>query len=65
MNDAKVTTGGRLLSPQQLAEHLSVPLQTVYKWRREGHGPKGIKLGRHVRNRPEEVGRWLEEQAKR
>ena len=49
-----------LLSPQQLAEYLGVPLATVYRWRCEGTGPRGIKVGKHVRYRQRDVEAWLD-----
>ena len=51
------------LSPEQLAEHLNVPVNTIYNWRYKGYGPVGIKVGRHVRYRRSEVEQWLEQQA--
>ena len=53
----------RLLSPQDVADWLGVPLATVYRWRHVGGGPRGSKVGRHVRYRPADVEAWLEEQA--
>jgi excisionase family DNA binding protein len=55
--------GDRLFSPAELAEHLNVPVGTVYQWRYRGMGPRGIKVGRHVRYRESDVEAWLEAQA--
>ncbi len=52
--------GNTLLSPQQLADYLAVPLATVYRWRHESSGPRGIKVGKHVRYRRGDVEAWLE-----
>ena len=49
-----------LLSPQQLADYLGVPLATVYRWRCAGTGPRGIKVGKHVRYRQRDVEAWLD-----
>lgn len=49
-----------LLSPQRLANYLGVPLATVYRWRCEGTGPRGIKVGKHVRYRQRDVEAWLD-----
>lgn len=49
--------------PQTLAEYLNVPVATVYKWRYEGTGPPGIKVGRHVRYRRGDVEAWLDANA--
>lgn len=51
-----------LLSPQQLAEFLGIPIATVYGWRTRGEGPVGHRVGRHIRFTPEAVARWLDEQ---
>jgi excisionase family DNA binding protein len=60
MAETAVARGSALLSPQQLADYLGVPLATVYRWRYEGTGPRGIKVGKHVRYRRQDVERWLE-----
>ncbi len=50
-------------SPQGLADYLDVPVRSVYSWRARGEGPKGFRVGRHVRFRRSDVARWLEGQA--
>lgn len=50
----------KLWSIQDLADYLGVPVQTVYQWRKKGYGPRGVKVGKHVRFRPAEVERWLD-----
>jgi excisionase family DNA binding protein len=50
----------RLLSVEELAEMLQVPVNTVYQWRHRGEGPRPIRLGRHLRFDPVDVARWLE-----
>lgn len=54
----------RLWTLQALAEFLGVPEETLYAWRKRGTGPKGIRIGRYVRYRPEDVRSWLDELAK-
>lgn len=49
-----------LLSPADLAAYLAVPLATVYRWRSRSEGPRGYRVGRHVRYRLDDVERWLE-----
>jgi excisionase family DNA binding protein len=49
-----------LLSPEDLASYLAVPLATVYRWRSRREGPRGYRIGRHVRYRLDDVERWLE-----
>lgn len=53
-----------LAAPEQVAEHLGVPVSTLYQWRHRGVGPRGIKVGRHVRYRWEDVEAWLEQKAR-
>lgn len=60
MADTAVALGDALLSPQQLADYLGVPLATVYRWRYESTGPRGVKVGKHVRYRRRDVEAWLE-----
>jgi excisionase family DNA binding protein len=53
----------RLLSPQEVADYLGIPLPTIYRWRYRGEGPRGFRVGRHVRYRREDVEHWLEQHA--
>lgn len=52
-----------LLSPQQLADYLGIPVKTVYTWRTNNVGPEGIKVGKHVRYRQSSVETWLNGQS--
>jgi excisionase family DNA binding protein len=57
------TTPERLLLPQEVADWLGIPLQTLYSWRvdtGERRGPTGIKIGRHLRYRRADVEAWLD-----
>jgi excisionase family DNA binding protein len=38
-----------LLSINELAEYLGVPIKTIYEWRQSGRGPVGIRMGRHLK----------------
>lgn len=49
----------RLLSAQELAAFLGVPVKTVYQWRYKGQGPPGYRIGRHLRFRWTDVRTWL------
>ncbi|MFF3250132.1 helix-turn-helix domain-containing protein [Actinacidiphila glaucinigra] len=49
----------RYLTPVDLADLLGVPLETVYQWRRKRIGPRGFRVGRHLRYDPEDVRRWV------
>lgn len=48
---------------EALAEELGVPVRTIYAWRSRGQGPRGYKIGKHVRFRRSDVEDWLERQA--
>ncbi len=52
----------RLLSLQELAGYLGVPVTTCYQWRHKGAGPRGIRVGRYIRYRPDDVEKWLDRQ---
>jgi excisionase family DNA binding protein len=52
-----------LLSVEQLAAYLQVPVPTLYQWRHKGTGPRGLRVGRHVRYRRVDVEEWVARQA--
>ncbi len=52
----------RLLTLNQIAAYLGVPIATLYQWRHRGEGPRGIKVGGHVRVRESELERYLDAQ---
>lgn len=49
----------RLLTVQDLADYLGVPVATIYTWRHRGHGPPGFRVGRHLRFRTSDVTHWI------
>ena len=51
----------RLLTTQQLADYLGVPVATLYAWRHEGAGPPGFRVGKHVRYRSSDIEQWIAE----
>ena len=52
----------RLLTIQEVAEVLDVPVKTLRDWRHKGYGPKAIRLHRYtLRWRPSEIERWVRE----
>jgi excisionase family DNA binding protein len=55
-------TDREFLSPIQLGELLQIPVPTIHSWRHKGEGPKGYKVGRHLRYRRVDVDSWLEQQ---
>jgi excisionase family DNA binding protein len=48
----------RHLSKEELSERLGVPVETLKRWRRTGHGPAFIRAGKHVRYRVADVEAW-------
>ena len=62
IHDVQMKRLDELLSPQDLASYLDVPLTTVYGWRHRGLGPAGFRVGRHVRYRRTDVEEWISAQ---
>ena len=54
----------KLLTNEDVAQLLTVPVATLRYWRHVGSGPRSIKIGRHVRYLPEDIDRWLDENAR-
>jgi excisionase family DNA binding protein len=52
----------RLLTVQELADYLGVPVATLYQWRYRREGPPGFRVGRHIRYRWTDVVEWIERQ---
>ncbi|WP_417233514.1 helix-turn-helix transcriptional regulator [Arthrobacter sp.] len=52
----------RHLTLEELATRLGIAVQTLYQWRSQGKGPRGMKIGRHVRFRVQDVVAWEEAQ---
>jgi len=52
----------QLLSANDLALLLDIPLRTIYQWRYVGSGPPAAKLGRHLRYRRCDVESWIQAQ---
>lgn len=52
-----------MATPQEVADYLKVPLETVYAWRRRRTGPRASKVGVHLRYRWADVEAWLDKQA--
>jgi excisionase family DNA binding protein len=51
-----------LLTVDELAAYLKVPVATIYAWRHRSVGPEGIRVGRYIRFRAEDVETWLSDQ---
>ncbi len=50
----------RLLTVQELANVLQVPVKTIYTWRYKRIGPPAVSMGKYLRFRPEDVAAWLD-----
>ncbi|MFF0780681.1 helix-turn-helix transcriptional regulator [Streptomyces sp. NPDC003720] len=51
----------RYLTPDDLVEMFGLPsVETVYQWRRKRTGPRGFRVGRHLRYDPADVRAWVE-----
>jgi excisionase family DNA binding protein len=52
-----------LWGPDDVSAYTKVPVQTLYRWRVEGKGPRASKLGRHLRYRKSDVDAWVDAQS--
>lgn len=54
-----------LLDIREVSRWVGVPVASIYQWRhqRTGLGALAIKVGAHLRWRPEDVRAWLDDQA--
>jgi excisionase family DNA binding protein len=51
----------RLLTVEDPADYLDVPVATIYAWRYRRRGPPGFRVGRHLRFRWSDIERWIED----
>jgi excisionase family DNA binding protein len=59
-----MTPRDRLLTVNDLAAYLGVPATTLYQWRYRREGPRGFRVGRHIRYQWTDVAEWIENQKK-
>lgn len=59
-----MTDNDRLLTVEDLATFLDVPIKTLYAWRYRGEGPVGFRVGRHVRYRWTDVEQWIRDRVR-
>jgi excisionase family DNA binding protein len=52
----------RLLTVEELADYLGVPVATIYAWRYRREGPSGFRVGKHLRFRWRDVEEWIDHQ---
>ena len=45
---------------EQLSDYLQIPIKTIRNWRDQGTGPRGRRLGRHLRFERADVLAWLD-----
>jgi predicted DNA-binding transcriptional regulator AlpA len=50
----------RLWTIDDVSEFLGIPVKTLYQWRTKQYGPKGKRVGRYVRYKPEDVMAWVD-----
>jgi predicted DNA-binding transcriptional regulator AlpA len=55
--------GARAINESELARLANISTAVLRKWRREGKGPRFVKLGRLVRYLVRDVNTWLDDQA--
>jgi phage terminase Nu1 subunit (DNA packaging protein) len=51
----------RLLTPEELAAILVIPVRTLARWRSMRTGPVALTIGNHIRYRVAHVNAWLAE----
>lgn len=60
---ARVIAGLELmLTIDELAGYLALPVRTLYDWRLSGRGPRAVHVGRQLRYLVSDVQAWLAEQ---
>ncbi|MGW4402941.1 helix-turn-helix transcriptional regulator [Nonomuraea sp. NPDC004702] len=52
----------KLWTVKDVSAFLGVPIATLYQWRHHHTGPRGRKIGRHLRYLPEDVMSWVQDQ---
>lgn len=52
----------KLLDWDQVSAKTLVPVATLRTWRSKGQGPRGFRVGKHVRFWSHDVDAWLEAQ---
>ena len=50
-----------IMTTEEVAAYLNVPVATLYQWRVTGAGPRAARVGRHLRFRRVDVDAWLEQ----
>ncbi|GID94529.1 helix-turn-helix transcriptional regulator [Amorphoplanes digitatis] len=58
-HDRNTQERDELLTINEVADILKIPVGTLRKWRTEGNGPEGFRLGKYVRFRHSAVNRFI------
>jgi excisionase family DNA binding protein len=58
-------TPTRLMTTDEVAAFLVVPVATIHRWRYVGTGPPAIRVGRHLRFDPDELAEWIDAQKRK
>jgi excisionase family DNA binding protein len=53
-----------LMTVQEVAGYLRIPVGTLRNWRVTGEGPRAARIGRHVRYRRADVEAWVAERVR-
>lgn len=61
MTVSAASVDGPLWTPETLSRYLGIPVATLYQWRQRDLGPPAVRLGKHLRYRPEAVRDWLKD----
>jgi excisionase family DNA binding protein len=61
-SDARASV--ELMTVQDVARYLGVPVGTLRNWRVTGDGPPAARIGRHVRYRRADVESWVAERVR-
>ena len=59
----RLPVSDRLMTVEEVADFLGVPVATLYQWRHKGTGPVAFRVGRFLRYDPGDVRVWLEAHA--
>lgn len=57
-----MSTTEELLTVEDVARILRIPVKTVYAWRTRKYGPPAIGVGRHLRYSPTALEAWIASQ---
>ena len=55
----------KLMTAEEAADYLRVPIRTLYDWRLKKAGPPALRVGKYLRFRQESIDYWLDQHADR